>query len=92
MTLLTTVCHFKNWNTKDIYCQVQSEHLGQIESRSSIFTIPIYNNDKDKRILNTVICQLMGHPTYGTFFKIFMTIEYTNTLNHTQLMGHFSKT
>ena len=37
----------------------------------------------------TVMCQLMEHPTYGTFFKIFMTILYTNILKPHPTYGTF---
>ena len=35
------------------------------------------------------MCQLMGPPTYGTFFKIFVTILYTNTLKPHPISGTF---
>ena len=37
----------------------------------------------------TVISQLMGHPTYGSFFEIFITILYTNTLKPYSTYGSF---
>ena len=32
----------------------------------------------------------MGHPTFGTFFEIFITILYTNTLKPYPTYGTFS--
>ena len=38
----------------------------------------------------TVMCQLTGHyPTDGTFFKIFMTILFTNTQKPHPIYGTF---
>ena len=37
----------------------------------------------------TVKTQIMGHPNYGTFFEIFITILYTNTLKPYPTYGSF---